>query len=129
MTASGGAVERDQDANKRDGDRLEHPVLVAYRSVDRFLSDFGTNISRGGVFVNTAQPLAVGTPVRLLVSLPDQDVPIEVSGRVLRVQEASSGTPGMGIEFVDLAPEVRERIDGFVASLREKLGQDPAGDE
>ncbi len=123
----GGGVEVSKDAvDKRGAARLEHPVLVAYRSVDRFLADFGTTLSKGGVFVNTGQPLPVGTPVRLLVSLPDQDAPCEVTGRVIRVQGASeSGTPGMGIEFTNLDPETQERIAGLVARLREKLGQGP----
>lgn len=110
--------------DKRGADRLEHPVLVAYRTVDRFLADFGTNLSKGGVFVNTAEPLSVGTPVRLLVSLPDQEVPCEVTGRVIRVQDdAGGGTPGMGIEFVDVEPETQERIAELVTYLRAKLGQ------
>ncbi len=111
--------------DKRGAARLEHPVLVAYRTVDRFLADFGTNISEGGIFVNTAQPLPVDTPVKLLVSLPDQEIPCEMLGRVKRVQEPSEyDTPGMGIEFVDLDLDTQERISKLVSSLRDKLGQD-----
>lgn len=114
--------------NKRSAERLEHPVLVAYRTIDSFLSDFGTNLSHKGVFVNTAQPLPVGTPVRLLVSLPNQESPCEVNGRVTRVQNAEGDlTPGMGIEFIEMDPETAERIAEIVNSLRDKLGQGHSG--
>jgi len=110
-------------ADKREGTRLEHPVMVAYRTVDRFLCDFGTNISETGIFVNTPDPLPVGTPVRLLVSLPETDVP-ELHGRVARVQHGEDGKDsGMGVEFVDLEATVRDRLGDLVHELRGKLGQ------
>ncbi|MDF1563466.1 MAG: TIGR02266 family protein [Deltaproteobacteria bacterium] len=117
--------EQDKEGpEKREGARLEHPVMVAYRTVDRFLCDFGTNISQTGIFVNTPDPLPVGTPVRLLVSLPEADIP-ELRGRVTRVQPAAEGVdPGMGVEFIELPAPVRSRLDALVHELREKLGQD-----
>ncbi len=97
--------------------------MVAYRTVDRFLCDFGTNISQTGIFVNTPDPLPVGTMVRLLVSLPETDVP-ELHGRVVRVKDGSDGTdPGMGVEFLELEPALSERLDELVHDLRGKLGQ------
>ncbi len=110
---------------KRHGDRLEHPLLVAYRTAERFLSDFGTNISHSGVFVNTKDPQPVGTTVRLLIALPEQGEPTEILGRVARVVEpGGEEAPGMGIEFVDVSPETRARLDALVQRLKEGLGQD-----
>ncbi len=107
---------------KRAGPRLEHPILVAYRSAERFLSDFGTNISRSGVFVNTKDPQPVGTRVRLLVSLPEHEAPTEIEGRVVRVVEpGGSEAPGMGIEFIDLPDATRARLDAMVRALKERL--------
>jgi uncharacterized protein (TIGR02266 family) len=97
--------------------------MVAYRTVDRFLCDFGTNISQTGIFVNTPEPLPVGTTVRLLISLPEVDVP-EIRGRVARVQDGSDGSDaGMGVEFLDLDPAVERRLEEIVRELRERLGQ------
>ena len=112
---------------KREGARLEHPVMVAYRTVDRFLCDFGTNISQTGIFVNTPDPLPVGTPVRLLISLPESEIP-ELHGRVMRVQKGEGGADtGMGVEFIELDADVRERLDALVHELRGKLGQGEDG--
>ncbi|MFL5321238.1 MAG: TIGR02266 family protein [Myxococcaceae bacterium] len=108
----------------RRADRLSHELLVAYRTVDGFITDWATNISRGGIFINTRNPLAVGTTVRLIVSLPDTAFPFELHGKVMRVNEfdnPSNQVPGMGIEFVDVDEDKRARIERFVERLRTEL--------
>ncbi|HZH02725.1 MAG TPA: TIGR02266 family protein, partial [Myxococcaceae bacterium] len=105
-------------------DRLHHELLVAYRTVDGFITDWAVNISRGGIFINTRNPLSVGTTVRLIISLPDAAFPFDLTGRVIRVNEfdnAANQVPGMGIEFVDVDEEKRSRIEHFVERLRQDL--------
>src|SRR5438477_10957664 len=91
----------DKKAEKpiRRADRLQHELLVAYRTVDGFITDWAVNISRGGIFINTRHPLAVGTVVKLILSLPDAAFPFDLTGKVTRVQEydnPSNQVPGMG---------------------------------
>jgi hypothetical protein len=45
---------------RRDS-RLQHEILVAYRTVDGFMTDWAVNISKGGLFVNTRSPLEIGS--------------------------------------------------------------------
>ena len=108
----------------RRANRLQHELLVAYRSMDGFITDWAVNISRGGIFINTRNPLSVGTTVRLIISLPDTAFPFDLTGRVMRVNEfdnPSNQVPGMGIEFVDVDDEKRARIERFVERLRKEL--------
>ncbi|MFN0062793.1 MAG: TIGR02266 family protein [Myxococcaceae bacterium] len=108
----------------RRADRLQHELLVAYRTVDGFITDWAVNISRGGIFINTRKPLPVGTTVRLIISLPDTAFPFDLSGRVARVNEfdnPSNQVPGMGLEFIDVDDEKRLRIERFVERLRQEL--------
>jgi uncharacterized protein (TIGR02266 family) len=112
--------------------RLQHELLVAYRTVDGFITDWAVNISRGGIFINTRKPLAVGTTVRLIISLPDTAFPFDLSGRVARVNEfdnPSNQVPGMGIEFVDVDEDKRARIERFVDRLRQELPEPNKGAE
>lgn len=114
----------DKAKRPRRADRLQHELLVAYRTVDGFITDWAVNISRGGIFINTRNPLAVGTTVRLIISLPDAAFPFDLSGRVTRVNEfdnPSNQVPGMGIEFIDVDEEKRARIERFVERLRKEL--------
>jgi uncharacterized protein (TIGR02266 family) len=109
---------------ERQADRLEHELLVAYKTVDGFITDWAVNISRGGIFINTRNPLEVGTTVRLIISLPDTAFPFDLSGRVTRVNHPhnpSNHVSGMGIEFLDVEDDKRERIERFVERLRKEL--------
>lgn len=104
--------------------RLHHEILVAYRTVDGFITDWAVNISKGGLFVNTRAPLPVGSQVRLIVSLPNAAFPFDLQGKVSWVNEfdnASNLVPGMGIEFVDIDEEKKSRIADFVEILRKDL--------
>ncbi len=112
----------------RKAERLQHELLVAYRTVDGFITDFAVNISRGGLFINTRNPLSVGSIVRLIVSLPDAAFPFDLTGRVIRVHAPEAGSdliPGMGIEFVDVDDDKKARLAKFVEKLRAALPDDP----
>src|SRR4051794_11998670 len=114
----------DKSKRQRRADRLQHELLVAYRTVDGFITDWAVNISRGGIFINTRKPLAVGTTVRLIISLPDTAFPFDLTGRVARVNEfdnPSNQVPGMAIEFMDVDEEKKARIERFVDRLRKEL--------
>jgi type IV pilus assembly protein PilZ len=117
MTGPGGA-------NQRKSNRLQHELLVAYKSVGSFITDWATNISQGGLFINTRKPLAVGSVVKLIVQLPDAAFPCDITGRVTRVTEfdnRANMVPGMGVEFVDVDEAKRKQIELFVERLRRDL--------
>jgi len=110
--------------NKRRATRLQHEIPVAYKSVGSFLSDWATNISQGGLFINSRKPLPVGTSVTILIQLPGTSFPCELAGRVTRVAEFDNHAnmlPGMGIEFTGVDDARRREIDTFVERLRTKL--------
>lgn len=121
-------MSADKAAPSRKSERLQHELLVAYRTVDGFITDWAVNISRGGMFINSRNPLALGSIVRLIVSLPDAAFPFDLTGRVIRVQPPdphSDQVAGMGIEFVDVDEDKRARLERFVERLRAELPDGP----
>jgi uncharacterized protein (TIGR02266 family) len=118
----------DNEKVTRKSERLQHELLVAYRTVDGFITDWAVNISRGGVFINTRNPLAVGSVVRLIVSLPDAAFPFDLTGRVIRVHPydpEGDHVAGMGLEFIDIDEDKRLRLERFVERLRKELPDEP----
>jgi uncharacterized protein (TIGR02266 family) len=97
---------------------------VAYRSVAGFVTDWAVNLSRGGLYINTDKPMPVDTVVKLLVTLPGAHFPVELKGRVTRVNAQGGGSqesPGMAVEFLDVDDDKRSRIEEFVERLRSEL--------
>lgn len=72
-----------------------------FESVDAFVHEYVTNISRSGAFVKCAEPLPVGTRVDLKFTvIMDEVESIEGVGEVVRVQ---ADPPGMGVVFTKLS--------------------------
>ena len=78
-----------------------------FESIDEFVSEYVTNISRSGVFIRSKSPLAVGTEVDLRFSVLDEDFQlIKGIGKVVRVTEH-----GMGVVFTELDEESQAYIN------------------
>jgi uncharacterized protein (TIGR02266 family) len=124
-------VHKSSSKGQRRDQRLHHELLVAHRysTVQGFITDWATNISKGGIFINTRKPQRVGSTIRLIISLPDAAFPFELTGRVTRVNEfdnPANEVPGMAVEFLDVDDEKRMRIERFVDRLRKELPDPPA---
>ncbi|HVP31112.1 MAG TPA: TIGR02266 family protein [Myxococcota bacterium] len=113
--------------DKRRSSRERLVVRVDYSTVDAFFSEFTANINEGGLFIETDSPAPVGTQVLLKFQLPGTEEPLKVSGRVIWTTPGSRGeVPGMGIEFEDLDPSARDRVNAVVRRLRSHGSGDTA---
>jgi uncharacterized protein (TIGR02266 family) len=101
--------------------RVPARILIKYGNAEQFFTDYIQNISRGGIFVPTYNPLPKGTRLHISFSLPYWDGLIETEGVVVhcvRSNPTRGGTPaGMGIQFQTLRKEFMELIDKYVNSL------------
>lgn len=102
--------------------RVSHEVLVGVSSGSDSFSGWGTNLSAGGVFVNSSLALQVGTKVHVLLQLPGHSE-CSLDGRVAWVKPFAPGVdePGMGIEFVEPDADTRKLIAGMVEKLTQDL--------
>jgi uncharacterized protein (TIGR02266 family) len=100
-----GTVERRHEARRT----INHD----FKSVDEFISEYVTNISRSGVFIKSEDPLPIGTHVNLRFSVIMQELEIiEGVGEVVRVVRPDEGpVSGMGVVFVELAQVSRELVE------------------
>jgi type IV pilus assembly protein PilZ len=83
-------------------------VLVDFQGSTGIRYEYATTLGAGGLFIETEEPIDVGTPLRVRFRLPECDQVHQIEGRVAWHQQARSGAPntrapGMGIEFLDAA--------------------------
>ena len=111
--------ERRDGPERRRTPRQAARIPLDYSTVDAFFSEFASNINEGGMFIETESPSELDAVVQLLVRFPDVEEPVQLEARVVRVSDGKAGEPaGMGVEFQELTPEVRETINAVVCKLR-----------
>jgi uncharacterized protein (TIGR02266 family) len=89
-----------------------------------FVSNRIMNLSRGGLFMRTERPLPLHSDVALTLLLPHAR--IEALGRVVWNYDMARGSmqlvSGSGIRFVDMAPEDRRLLEGYLSELGPSQG-------
>ncbi len=114
-------MERETTDERRGQPRVATEIRVEYRTVGSFLTDYASNLSKGGVFIQTDNPLPPDSMVRLVFSLPGTPFLFDVSGRVKWSRkdfDDAQQMPGMGVEFIQVDDKVRARIAGYVERRR-----------
>src|SRR5436305_615285 len=102
------------DAERRHAPRVLIDLEVDYASEENYLFAYITDISATGIFVRTTTPEAPGTHLNLRVS-SEHSGHIEIEGEVIWVNPYRPGAPdnlhpGMGIRFVSIDTELRDRL-------------------
>jgi type IV pilus assembly protein PilZ len=116
------------DRERRESGRAALELPVEYDRLNALLSDYTHNISRGGTFIRTDQPLQVGTVLSFTIRAPALVEPIVLRGVVRWVVDpgqASGGRPsGMGVGFVYDSLAEKDAIEGRLDRLMvESLGR------
>jgi type IV pilus assembly protein PilZ len=123
----------------RDNARQPITLRVDYKRVNMFFSDYTKNISKGGTFIKTKNPLPIGTEFVFVMSFPGVTPTLELAGEVVWIAGENDAEPsgqqtpgtsrepgeaGMGIKFKFTNDGERERVARFVEGMMtERLGQ------
>jgi len=107
--------------NRRQHDRIDVAWDVDCETEDTFLYASITNVSELGIFVRTREPLEVGTKLMLRFEPPGAEASFALEGTVQWVNPvrvlSDNRNPGMGILFVGITPEDRERLVAAVRTI------------
>jgi type IV pilus assembly protein PilZ len=75
------------------------------------------NLSEGGIYLRTPEPLSEGSEIHIKFTLPHDTEQIALEARVVRTFSLSTQLaeePGMGLQFVDIPQDILLRIRNFV---------------
>ncbi len=115
--------KREQRKHKRVD--FFNPVKVVVPSDNTSIDVFAANVSKGGMFIRSNQPLSPGKKMRLTFST--QKGPVQVDEAEVRWAKrfepisVDGSPPGMGVEFRNIGNDSLENIGAFIDDI---LGQD-----
>src|SRR3954447_8481008 len=71
------------DEDRREMERSAITLKVDYKRLNTFFADYTKNISKGGTFIRTTKPLAIGTEFVFVLTVPEpKPVHLELTGEV-----------------------------------------------
>jgi len=92
-----------------DSNAITLRIRFKSASLDDFIARYGADVSPGGIFIRTKQPVEVGTALRFVFSLGDGSPLLAGTGTVAWVRESdparANNIPGMGLRFDKLSPD------------------------
>src|SRR4051812_40064593 len=113
------------DHTRRD---MRTPITLKIKfkssNLDQFIERYSVDVSRGGIFIRTKEPLPVGTQLRFEFQLQDASSLIAGDGTVVWIREhdpARQGVaPGMGVRFDKLAAESQRVLDRILSEKQKR---------
>jgi c-di-GMP-binding flagellar brake protein YcgR len=104
--------------HKKSGDRRKHPRAPLATQVlckEFFSLAYSRDLSLGGMFVETARPLSIGSPVKVRFNLDQKDLVVTAEAHVHYYLDKM----GMGILFDGLSLEHQRAIEQYVETHQE----------
>lgn len=100
-------------------------VTMKRNGTKEVVTDGIRNISEGGIFVNTYNPLPVGSEIDLEFKIPEIDRVTKCRGSVMwgyypDLLKDGMDLPGIGIEMLDISPMDVGVISDFIVSSKEE---------
>ena len=102
-------------SDKRKSERIKKGVKSEVISDEHVSFSSAVDLSKGGIFISTPEPLGSGSEVNMSIHIPGHGE-LEVKGVVkwVRSEESESEKAGMGIEFVNVDSELRRKLEELV---------------
>src|SRR5882672_6432303 len=122
------------DPNTRQGKRTPVTLKIKFKSetIEQFIERYAIDVSQGGIFIRTKEPLAVGTQMKFEFQLRDASPLIAGEGTVVWTRENDPSRPaialGMGVRFDRLVDGSQSIFERILAEKAKQAPQRPASD-
>ncbi len=96
-------------------------IKVQYKNVEKLKEDWAENISFGGMFIRSDNPLPIQTPVEITLTFPDHEKTLVLPAEVVRTVDKREAEDrglksGFALEFLNFMERKRE-IQEVIGSL------------
>ncbi|MES1205807.1 MAG: TIGR02266 family protein [Pseudomonadota bacterium] len=125
----------DQNPTRESRPPINLRIKFRSESLDQFIERYAVDVSRGGIFIRTREPLAVGTQLKLDFQFQNGTALMSGDGTVVWIREMdpnrTSVPPGMGVRFDKLTPESQTVLEQLLVekAKRERSGIPGSGNQ
>ncbi|MEO8215078.1 MAG: TIGR02266 family protein, partial [Myxococcales bacterium] len=125
----------DQNPQKESRPPINLRIKFRSESVEQFIERYAVDVSRGGIFIRTRDPLAVGTQLKLDFQFQNGTPLMAGDGTVVWIREVDANRttvpPGMGVRFDKLTPESQAVLEQLLVekAKRERSGIPGSGSQ
>ena len=106
---------------RRQYQRINQVIEVHFKDTESFAKAYMTNVGSGGLFIKAEETPELNQDITVRFTLPDNKEPITAEGKVVWVSpktlKSLSYPSGMGVKFVHMSHEDKQRLDEFVAKI------------
>jgi len=109
------SLKEEAGIDRRREERIETTVRAEFQEE---YWGYTKNLSNGGAFILSSNPLDLGDEILLKLHIPDGGEQIEVDCKVVWTNQYGRETQdlrrGMGVKFLNLRPEAQKRIQTYI---------------
>ena len=117
-------LDRACDFTSRQDPRVSKILSLSYKDRDSFIRAYTSNISKGGVFIKTPNPLPAEEQFLLKLQLPDIAEPLKIKCRVAWRRKEAPETPdkpnGMGVKFEEMDRKDSSVLNNYIREITKK---------
>jgi len=113
-------LDRASDFSARAAPRVPKALSLVFKDRQAFFRTYTANVSSGGLFIKTENPLGPGQQFLVKLQLPDVPDPLQIKCEVIwtRKRESSkpNSPPGMGVKFSEISERDHKVLKEFLAA-------------
>jgi uncharacterized protein (TIGR02266 family) len=93
------------------------PITAKVKRVSEGQNDFyfTKDLSVGGIFLATSEPIPVGTILDLEISIHGLKNLLKIKGRVTRVEKKDGHIEGVGVQFVEMDEMISKELEEVIS--------------
>ena len=117
-------IETVSGYSHRKDERILKTLSLKFKDRQAFVKAYSDNISEGGLFIRTENPLKKGDVFLLKLQLPGIAEPMEIKSEVAwtrrQLEDSANRPSGMGVKFIGISDRDRSIIKSFVKTRGSK---------
>ena len=118
-------ISRICDFSEREGIRLIETLSVTYKDKKSFVKAYTGNVSGGGLFIKTIDPLEKGEDFLVKLELPSLEDVVVIKCEVIWTRKKEEETDvypaGMGVKFIEMTKDDNKILKKYLRGIEKKI--------